>query len=615
MEARGPILSVLLALATIATGAAPGLANSSTEGVPGVRMLVGFEELPRDELADGEWANRTVLEVIDGVGVAVIEAEDASRFRAMVGDRSNLAFVERDRALRPTYLPNDPRFVEQDAPPQIDLPGAWDHTLGNRSIMAAVVDSGIRNDHEDLAGAVEAERDFAEDDDVAQDECGHGTLVAGTLGARTDNGVGIAGASNAGLLDAKVIQPHQDKGCLAFHSDIAQAIEWSADQGADVISMSLGGPDASDTVNRSIAYAADAGALLVASAGNNGTCTDCVNYPARHPEVIAVACTDDLEERCSFSSRGPEIELAAPGWGVLTTTVDGGYGSASGTSLSAPFVSGTATLMLSVKPSLDRSQLRSLLQETAQDLGPDGRDTETGFGEVHAERAVVEAGDINRPPEADFVFDCVSLTCSFDGSGSTDPDGDELSYRWSLGDGTERTGETVEHTYAEGGTYTVELNVTDGQAFDTETGDVTVDAQLSFDVTPTKEVYRPTEEPQLVAVLEGASTGDGVPGVTIDGWTRWSPAGPLSDTVAGDEEAALLADPLVADTLRSSDVLYHEITGETGPDGIAVLDVPGEAGSSLWAPTPGHEVHVVVTATVDGADYQATTSYQVSTVD
>lgn len=612
MEAGGRALAIALALSTLVAAVSPAIAQSGGSEDRRVPTLVGFRELPREALEDGRWANRTVAETLPALDVASVLVEDPDRFRREVIHRRNVVFVERDHpVVDPALEPDDPRYPEQDAPPQIQLQAAWDIGLGDRSVLAAVVDSGIRDDHEDLAGAVETQRDFAEGDAEAQDECGHGTHVAGILAARTDNGVGIAGTSDAGLIDAKVLQPDDQGRCVGWLSDVADAIRWSADQGARVVSLSLVSSSTSSTVNRSIAYAADAGAVLVAAAGNAGPCTDCVGYPASHPEVLAVSCTDDAETFCGFSSQGPEVEVSAPGRGILSTTVDGGYGWMTGTSMSTPFASGTVTLMLSADPDLSRSTVRSALHDTAQDLGPDGRDVRFGFGEVDAEQAMVEAADVNRAPAAAIGVDCRSLTCTFDGSASSDPDGDLLTYAWSLGDGTSAEGVLVEHTYEAAGVYTVALNVSDGALWDTTSTDVSVRVQASVEATPLEPAYGPDETPRIHVRVERLDTGASLADVPVHAQTRWTP-GPHAGTAAGTVEDAILRHPFVVGPVRSADLVYHEATGRTDATGTAVLEIPDEAGSGLTLPTPAHRVRVDVQATVDGLRFHAATSYHVS---
>lgn len=613
MPAPGSAWRLWFALFVLAASVAAPLAgpvaasSSSAQEV----YLVGFHQLPADALADGRWANRTVLGVLETLDVARIAVEDAERFRRAMDDRSNVAYVEPDRpSVEVVFTPDDPRYPDQVPPGQIGLPTAWQGGLGDASVRVAVVDTGIRDDHEDLAGAVVLERDLVNGDDDAEDACGHGTHVAGMLAARTDNSVGIAGTAKISLIDVKALGVDDEGHCTGTVGDVAEAIRWSADENASIISMSIGTPDASRTLERAVEYAAGQGALLVAAAGNDGPCSACVRYPAAYPEVVAVACTDDAEDRCSFSSQGPEVELAAPGLWVLSTTADGGYGRMSGTSMSTPWVSGTAALALSADPNLDRDGLRSVLADTVEDLGAEGRDDRFGRGEVDAAEVLRNVTD-NLPPKARMTVACDGGTCRFDAAESTDPDGDRLSYAWRFGDGTAGTGATVEHTYPEGGTYEVQLAVSDGEATATLNRMLEVRLELRLTARTTEAAYTPFERPTVEVTLERNATGEGVPDAEVTVQTRWVPEdGPAPGEVEAIHGQAL-ASPVLLELLAPWEVVYHADGTVTDASGSARVVIPSEAGTGLTAPTPGHRVLVSVAATIQGQTYEASTTYRV----
>jgi hypothetical protein len=605
----GPLLVVALVLVSTSVVAETG------EREP---MLVGFEAWPSEQLADDEWANRSLEATLPQLAVVQVPVEDERRFREEVGSRDNVAFVERDVPARVMLSPDDPLFGDQEAPAQIGLPSAWDDQLGSSDVRVGIVDSGIADTHEDLEGAVVAERDFANGDGQAEDDCGHGTHVAGIAAARTDNGVGVAGSSDAALVDAKALALDDESRCLGSASDVADAIRWAADQGSHVVSMSLGFDQPTRTVDRALGYAADAGALMTASVGNDG-CNDCVSYPASDDRVIAVACTDDSETRCSFSNTGPEVELAAPGRGVLSTVPGDDYAYKSGTSMSTPFVAGTAALLASEDGSLDRHELRGLLTDHAQDLGPDGRDGAYGHGEVDAEASLGAAIDYNRPPEAAMDVACVSLTCTFDAGPSSDPDGDALTYDWTLSDGTDSRAEVFEHTFAltsstrsaEGDTHTAWLTVSDGNLTDEAERSVTVRLEVQLEAHPLEPVFGPLEQPTIetrVLRLDAeAVPGPGtVEGVDVDVQTRWVP-----QTDPTGLHASLLGWDTLAETLRDESVVYHETREPTSSAAWTPIEIPSEAGSGAWAPTPGHRVLATLNAELAGQTYDASTTYGV----
>jgi subtilisin len=232
-------------------------------------------------------------------------------------------------------------------------------------------------------------RDFVRGKAQPYDDNGHGTHVTGTLAAVTDNGRGVAGAAQAAVLGAKVLG-RTGSGSV---SGVASGIAWCADQGAHVVSLSLGG-GFSAAIADAVRHARDTrGALVVAAAGNSGPCAgSCVGFPGALPEALAVACTDAANQRCSFSSQGPEVDLAAPGQDIPSTWPAGVqpcrktdkdcYVLSSGTSMSTPLVAGLAALVKAREPGLGHEDLRARLVATARDLGPAGADASFGAGLV-----------------------------------------------------------------------------------------------------------------------------------------------------------------------------------------------------------------------------------------
>ncbi|MDP2743835.1 MAG: S8 family serine peptidase, partial [Dehalococcoidia bacterium] len=250
-----------------------------------------------------------------------------------------------------------------------------------RGVRVAVLDTGIDLAHPDLrvAGNVT----FVDGTTNGDDDNGHGTMVAGVIAA-LDNGAGVTGvAPEVELYSVKVVNQNG----IALMSAILSGIEWAVDNNMQIINMSFGeflnGPPALITA---LEKAYQAGIVLVAGAGNMGD-QGIIFSPAIYEPVIAVGATDNNETRASFSSTGQDLELMAPGVDIQSAIRGGGYGSGSGTSFSAPYVAGVAALLIASGVA-SNVEVRRLLQSTAQDLGPSGRDSWYGYGLVNALRAV-----------------------------------------------------------------------------------------------------------------------------------------------------------------------------------------------------------------------------------
>ncbi len=306
------------------------------------------------------------------------------------------------------WVPNDPRYGNQWGYQKINAPGAWDTTRGSSSVKVAVIDSGIDWDHPDLWGKVVGDYDFVDDDDDASAGHIHGTHVAGTIAANTNNNAGVAGTCpNCSLLIARVL----DNNNQGSDSDLIAGINWASANGAKVINMSLGGFASSTALQQAIDNAWNRGAVLVASSGNDGNNgTD--RFPATYPNVIAVGATDssdaratwddpDTTDRVEGSNAGNWVDVAAPGKGIHSTTggfywpwtqrYEGRYESWDGTSMAVPHVSGLAGLIFSKGGfMLDNAQVRNRIESTAKDLGTTGRDDVFGHGRINAQAALAD---------------------------------------------------------------------------------------------------------------------------------------------------------------------------------------------------------------------------------
>jgi serine protease len=338
-----------------------------------------------------------------------------------------------------------------------------------------IMDTGIRNDHEELTGRIAAQYDFFAGDTNAEDDNGHGTHVAGIAAAATNNSIGTAGVAYTGAVDFAIAKVcgQSNPGPFGYgcpSSAIADGIVWAVDQGAVVLNLSLGGGSGSTTTQSALQYARSNNVLPFCATGNdNGA----VSYPAAWPECVAVGATDWGDNRASYSNYGPEIEISAPGgddenadgYSYILSSYNGGpsdYAFLAGTSMATPQATGLGALLHVFGVADDDSKLTNM-KSTADDLGASGWDEFFGEGRINVYAAVSAAsgGDTNAAPTASFTYTCTDLACDFDGTGSSDSDGSISSYSWDFGDGATATGSTASHTYAAGGTYTVTLTVTD----------------------------------------------------------------------------------------------------------------------------------------------------------
>ncbi|WP_442857127.1 S8 family peptidase [Bacillus sp. FJAT-45037] len=300
-----------------------------------------------------------------------------------------------------TALKNHPqiKFVEENAEVSAygqavpwgvpHVQGTAGHDLGftGNGVKVAILDTGIDNTHEDLAANVKGGHSVFTDAanlDPFYDEDGHGTHVAGTVAA-INNDLGVLGVAHQADLYAVKVLNNSGSGSYA---GIAAGIEWAIQNDMDIVNMSLGGSQSSAILKEFCDLAYAEGLLVVAAAGNEGNRggnNDTVGYPAKYDSVIAVAAVDQNNNRPTFSSTGPAVELAAPGANILSTTPNNRYAAYNGTSMASPHVAGVAAQILEAKPTLSNVEVRELLRLSAKDLG---NSRQFGYGLVQTVDAI-----------------------------------------------------------------------------------------------------------------------------------------------------------------------------------------------------------------------------------
>lgn len=278
--------------------------------------------------------------------------------------------------------PNDPFYSLQYGLDLINAPDGWKYEKGSSQVTIAILDTGVDLAHPDLAGKLVAGYNFVADNDKPQDDNGHGTGVAGICAAVTDNDTGIAGVSwGASIMPVKIL----DASGNGSFTDAARGIIWAADNGAQVINLSLGGYTSSSLLEDAINYALQKGVIVVAASGNRGI--DMITYPARYEGVIAVGSVDQNAQRSAFSNYGLELDVVAPGSAIFSLSRLGNYGYLSGTSAAAPFTSGLAALMLSAKGN-KYQKVSNQICKSSLDLGAQGFDDFYGCGLIQVDRAL-----------------------------------------------------------------------------------------------------------------------------------------------------------------------------------------------------------------------------------
>jgi len=327
--------------------------------------------------------------------------------RAAAGN--DLVSVKTDTIVRPIGAPTNDQYAANlwglDRA-KTSFANAWAVTRG-AGIKVAVIDTGVDASHPDLSGQVLMGKAFLSFTTNATalnpriDSCGHGTHVAGTIAARRGNALGITGAApEVRIMPVKVLD--RLKGCGGYSSDVANGIKWSANNGARVINLSLGGSTRDPAQDAAIAYARSKGVVVVAAAGNNWYSSTCnpsgnnaTSYPGASPGVIGVGAMDPAFARACFSNVGSYVDVTAPGTGILSTypaaMTSQGYAPymyMSGTSMATPHVASAAALVLAKWPTCSPDRVQGRLQATARRLGTTGRNNNFGYGLIDPAKAV-----------------------------------------------------------------------------------------------------------------------------------------------------------------------------------------------------------------------------------
>jgi len=402
-SAGGIAAAIVLALTVCAPAGAqtPGAAQQLLPGpvpttpvskpqkwAPG-RLLVQ----PRPGLSDEEFDK--ILKVpgakrigrIPGINVHIVQLPPNASEKAaaaLLARNPHVKFAEPDMMVGPDGTANDPYYASEWHLSTIGAPTAWDTSTG-AGITVAILDSGVDSSHPDLQGQLVAGWNFYDNNSNTADVTGHGTAVAGTVAAATNNGLGVSSiAPGAKIMPIRIC----DTSGIAYFSTVATALTWAADHGARVANISFSGMTGSSTVQSAAQYLKNKGGETVVSAGNTGANEGYANSTS----LITVSATQNSTDAFStWSSYGNNVDISAPGYYIYSTVKGGSYGGWWGTSFSSPVVAGTVALMMAANPAIAPGTLENLLFSTAQDLGTPGWDMYYGWGRVNTAAAVQAA--------------------------------------------------------------------------------------------------------------------------------------------------------------------------------------------------------------------------------
>ncbi|MHA7967113.1 S8 family peptidase [Paenibacillus sp. CAU 1782] len=284
---------------------------------------------------------------------------------------------------------NDPELSKQTYLREIGALRAWESLSGNTDLTIALIDTGVDLNHPDLADNLVPGINLIDPKKSAQDDNGHGTSVAGVVGAVGNNGTGVSGVLwKAKIMPVKAL----DKWGDGTEKDLGEGILQAIRKDAKIIIMSVGLYRYSPYMMDIVQYAENKGVLLVASSGNDGVSLGTkasVKYPAAYPTVLAVGGAKPGGAPDGRSNTGPELDLIAP-WNVYTTALGGGYKKEEGTSMAAPQVAAAAALAWGKNPDFTPAQIRALLRQTAKSPSSAGVDQKSGYGLIQVDKAIQE---------------------------------------------------------------------------------------------------------------------------------------------------------------------------------------------------------------------------------
>ncbi|WP_088104358.1 S8 family peptidase [Halalkalibacter urbisdiaboli] len=333
------------------------------------RYIVGFDgEIDNHILKPYEERILSHFESITAVAVELTEEEALK-----LSKTPEIEFIEKDDPVQVQSQQIDWGAVK------IQAPSVWKNGLSGKGVKVAIIDTGIDTNHPELD--VVKGVSFVSSTTSFIDDNGHGTHVAGIIGAKNNQSGVIGIAHEVSLYAVKVL----DRRGEGYTSNVIEGIEWALKQEVDLINLSMGGRTKSASLEAILNRAYEQGVLVIAAAGNEGTSDgagNTVDYPAAYESVIAVAAVDKQDKRAPFSATGVAVEVAAPGVSIYSTYLNQSYKVDNGTSMAAPHVTAHLALLKQAYPRATHIELRKMLQQQTIDLGEKGRDPHFGYGRI-----------------------------------------------------------------------------------------------------------------------------------------------------------------------------------------------------------------------------------------
>ena len=351
--------------------------------------------LTGQDIKGGETLNDQVdiIEVADSVNIDALVAQ--------LSENPNVLVAEKNAYIQTTALPNDPDLSKAWQFERIGADETWNRVHNSDTVVVAVIDTGLNSQHPDIIDNIVSGYDYVEGTTEMVDISGHGTMVSGCVAAVANNGIGIAGIGGAANIK---VAPYRVGGLSDGDKNLdvgyicAALYDAAARSDVKVINMSFGGYMVSSALRTAVENAANAGKVLVAAAGNEGSNA---NYsgelavPASYNKVISVGATDNTNKIASFSQHNSLVDLCAPGQKIYTTDHDGGYSESSGTSFASPITAGACAVLMAADHTMTSVEVESLLKETALDFGTAGRDDYYGYGMIQLDAALARVTPTN----------------------------------------------------------------------------------------------------------------------------------------------------------------------------------------------------------------------------